>query len=116
MKEDYPLFVKWTKVLDWIMDTVEKYPKSVRFTIGSRTVNLSMDVLEGIIEAIYRKPRIDILENINLYIEKLRVFFRISYERRYISLRQYEFISGELNDTGKMFGGWIKSEKGKRSI
>ena len=67
-----------------------------------------MAVLEAIIEAIYTKDRLYILRNINVYIEKLRVLFRISYERRYISERQYRFIAGELDDCGKMTGGWMK--------
>lgn len=65
--------------------------------------------MEKIIEAIYSKKRIDILQEINIYIEKLRVFFRISYDRKYISTNQFEFICTEIEETGKMIGGWIKS-------
>jgi len=109
MKEDYPAFKKWYKILDWILNKIEKYPKSVKFSFSSRIGNISLDILEKIIEAIYSKKRLDILEQINLYIEKLRVFFRISYERKYISVKQYEYISGELKEFGSMIGGWIKS-------
>jgi len=65
--------------------------------------------MEGIVEAIYTKDRSYILDRINLYIEKLRVMFRITYKRKYISAKQYEYISGLLNETGKMTGGWKKS-------
>lgn len=109
MNEDYPAFRKWYTILDWILDKCEKYPKSVRFTFSNRIANTAMDVLESLIEAIYTKKRSHILRGINLYIEKLRVFFRISFERRYISQPQYEYISAELNEFGKMTGGWIKS-------
>ena len=110
MKEDYPVFVKWSDATDWILDTVEKFPKSVRFTISTRISNITLDIMEGIIEAIYTKDRSYILERLNLYIEKLRVMFRISYKRRYISMNQYEFISEVLNETGKMIGGWKKTQ------
>jgi hypothetical protein len=116
LKEDYPVFTKWYKVLDWIMDTTEKYPKSARFTIATSTVNTSTALLEGIIEAIYTKDRTHILEKLNLYIEKLRVYMRIAHDRRYISVRQYEYISEELNETGKMIGGWLKREKTKLPV
>ena len=96
MRADYPVFTKWYKTLDWILDKCEKFPKNVRFTVTSRIVNISLDVMEGIIEAIYTKNRAYILQRVNLYIEKLRVFFRISFERRYISERQYVYISTEL--------------------
>jgi secreted Zn-dependent insulinase-like peptidase len=109
MKEDYPLFVKWFEATDWILDTVEKFPKSVRFTVSGRIANMALDVMEGIIEAIYTKNRAYILERINLYIEKLRVMFRLSYKRRYLSKQQYEYVSELLNETGKMIGGWKKS-------
>ena len=106
MREDYPLFQKWYGLLDWILDRSEKYPKSVRFSFSSRIANISMDVLERVIEAIYTKKRAKILAEINLQIEKLRVFFRLSFERRYISAAQYEYISAEINEFGRMVGGW----------
>jgi len=110
MKEDYPLFVKWLDATDWILDTIEKYPKSVRFTISGRIGNITLDVMEGIIEAIYTRDRTHILERLNLDIEKLRVMFRISHKRKYISKRQYEHVSEMLDDTGKMLGGWKKNQ------
>jgi hypothetical protein len=111
MNEKYPVYIKWYKTLDWILDTVEKYPKNVRFTISGKIVELSILVMEKIIEAIYSKEKKYILQEINLYIEKLRVFFRISYDRKYISANQFEFICTEIEETGKMIGGWMKSCK-----
>jgi hypothetical protein len=40
MTEDYPAFQKWYKLLDWILDKCEKYPKSVRFTFSSRIASI----------------------------------------------------------------------------
>ena len=110
MNEDYPIFVMWSDATDWILDTVEKYPKSVRFTISGRIGNMTLDVMEGIIEAIYTKDRSRILGKLNLNIEKLRVMFRISYKRKYISRTQYEHVSQMLDKTGKMLGGWKKTQ------
>ena len=109
MRDDFPLFVKWSDSTDWILNTVEKFPKSVRFTISGRIANITLDVMEGIIEAIYTKERRHILEKINLYIEKLSVMFRICYKRRYLSQKQYEYVSELLNESGKMIGGWKKT-------
>lgn len=106
--ENYPVFKKWYEILNWIMDRSEKFPKSVRFSFTNRILNISLEVLELVIEAIYTKERSHILRTINLYIEKLRVFFRLSYQRKYISLRQYEFVSKEINEFGRMIGGWAK--------
>ena len=110
MREDYPLFMKWTKIMDWILDTIERFPKNTKFTLGDRIINHSLDIMETIIEAIYTKKRKDLLSHLNLAIEKLRVLFRICHQRKLISNRQYEFISLELNEAGQMVGGWIKHE------
>ena len=110
MKEDYPIFKKYYTTLDWILNTCEKYPKNVRFTFSSRIMNHSMDILELIIEAIYspKNLRNEKLQKINLHLEKLRVFFRLSHSRNYITVKQYAFISGEVEEIGKMVGGWMK--------
>jgi len=104
----YPIFEQWYRTLDWILATVEKYPKNARFTMASRISNLAMDAMETVIEAVYTKKRRVLLERLNMTLEKLRVFFRISHDRRYISHSQYEYISGAINITGKMAGGWLK--------
>ncbi|MBF0227934.1 MAG: diversity-generating retroelement protein Avd [Desulfobacterales bacterium] len=108
MKEKYPIFIKWLNAMDWILNNVELFPKSARFTVSSRIANLTLDVAENIIEAIYTKERAHILDKINMQLEKLRMLYRICYKRKYISSTQHEYISGVFNETGKMVGGWRK--------
>ena len=93
------------------MDVCAKYPKSVKFTFSDRIINTNMDILDGIIIAIYEKDRIHILKEVNISMERLRIYMRLSMDKKYISIKQHEFISKDINETGKMLGGWIKSEK-----
>jgi hypothetical protein len=111
MNEDYPLFVKWMSVLDWILERSERMPKSVRFSVASRMASYALDVTEGIVEAIYSRDRVPILHRTNLVVEKLRVLMRICHGRRYISGRQYAFISEELDEVGRMLGGWRRASR-----
>jgi len=109
--EDYPLFMHWYKTLDWILDRTEKMPKSVRFSISTRIASTGIDIIENIIETIYTKDKWKHLRNMNMNFEKLRVLFRICHERHYISTRQYQYISEQINEAGKMCGGWLKKCK-----
>ncbi len=111
MRQDYPLYQHWYKTTDWILDKCDKMPKHTRFTMAGRIANLSLDTLEALTEATYSKQKLSILHRINLNFEKLRLFFRLCFDRRYISPVQYEFIQTEINAAGKMVGGWIKSCK-----
>lgn len=108
-REEYPLFVHWYKTLDWILTTVEKFPRQARFTVGQRLAELALETVESITEAIYTKRRSHILDRINLALEKQRVLFRIAHDRRYLSTRQYEYIAKALDEAGRMTGGWRKA-------
>jgi|SRR6056297_2009115 len=108
---EYPLFEQWYNTLNWILDKVEKMPKSTRYSINNRIANLAVDIIEMITEAIYTKQKKHILHNINLHLEKLRIFFRLCKDRRYISVKQYLYISTQLQEAGKMTGGWLKQCK-----
>lgn len=107
---DYPLFVQWAKTLDWILDHCEKMPKYARFTLSTRIATISLNVMEKIVEAIYRKDRKETLRYINMQLELLRVLFRICHSRRYISGRQYAYISEAIHEAGKMCGGWLRMQ------
>jgi len=112
MKDDYPLYIKWRYIVEYLLDICGKFPKNVRFNLSDRLTNTSLDVLELVIEAIYAKHKTDILLKANVYMEKIRALLQISVNKKYISVGQYEHISGEINEAGKMLGGWIKSCKG----
>ena len=45
----------------------------------------------------------------DIEIEVLRTFLRLSLDQKYINLHKYEFWSKQLNEIGKMLGGWMKA-------
>jgi len=57
MKDDYPLYVKWRYITAYMLDSCRKYPINLRFNLVDRLTNISLDVLECIIEAIYAKVK-----------------------------------------------------------
>ncbi len=118
MRENYPLFVHWYQTLDWILAVVEGFPKNARFSLASRLANIGLDTMELTVEAIYTRDRLHILNRINLCLEKLRVLFRISFDRKYISPGQYEHIARAIDEAGRMVGGWRKEtlEKSGQSV
>lgn len=112
----YPVFEHWYKTTDWILQTCERMPKNTRFTIANRITNLVLENLDFIIQAIYNKNKTPFLLKINMNLERLRIFMRLSKDRNYISLKQYEYISIQINENGKMIGGWLKNEKTQKSL
>ena len=90
------------------MDTVERFPRTARFTLGDRLVNSSLNLIELITDAIYTRERGPLLNRVNQELERQRVLFRIAHDRRYLSIAQYEHIAKALDEAGRMTGGWLK--------
>src|SRR5450631_2317988 len=70
------------RFLVWLVPTIEKFPKSHKFTVGDRIQTVALDVLETLIEATYTKERTQHLRRANLGIEKLRFLLRLAAEGR----------------------------------
>ena len=108
----YPLFAEYYKTYAWILHTMEGMPRSIKFTLADRVIVVATEALENIIEAIYAKEKKTLLHGVNLRLEKLRIFFRILFDGRHISEKQYAHISENIDVNGKMTGGWLKTCNG----
>ncbi len=113
MGTEIPAVTKLYDIILWLMPQVEKFPRDYKFTIGDRLINLLLDSLELIIESAYTKEKQQPLRKCNLQIEKLRFLIRIAKDKKCLSINKYAYISKEINELGKMVGGWIKAESGK---
>ena len=95
--------------LVWLLPTVEKFPRSHKFTLGDRIETVALNVLEALIEATYTRDRADTLRRGNLGIEKLRFLIRLAADLRLLDRRRYEHAARALDDTGRLVGGWMKA-------
>lgn len=104
-----PALEKTYCFLLWLVPTVEKFPRSQKFMLGDRIQSTALDVLEGLIEATYRRERAEHLARVNLLLEKLRFLFRLAKDLRILDARRYEFSAREINEIGRLVGGWMKA-------
>lgn len=107
-RTDYPLFNHWIKTLDWLMELCARLPKYIRPILIERILGHSLDIAELLTQAIYSKERIPILRQVNQKLALLRILMRICHRRKWLSTRQYHFISQEIDTAGRMLGGWLK--------
>ena len=101
--------------LVWLVPTIEKFPKSHRFTIGDRIETIAIDVLEALIEATYTRERTQHLRQANLGIEKLRFLLRLAADLRVLDRSRYEYTARTLDETGRLIGGWMKAHSALNS-
>lgn len=105
------VFEDWYTFLNWLLDHTDKFPKRMRFTITSKLESLALSVLDQFITVRYEtkaKKKV-LLKKINLDIEKMRVFIRLSHDRKALNVKSYNYAVKELQSIGKQIGGWMKA-------
>jgi len=80
----------------WLVPVLERFPRGQRFLLGDRLQTLTLDIIEGLIEASYQKAPWDTLHRVNVLLEKQRVLCRLAYKLRHLDVRRYEFAARKL--------------------
>ena len=86
-------------------------PRSARYTIGARIENKFLDLLELSYIAYFseKDKKIEkILECISI-LDTLKFLIHVSWEAKFISHKHYEDLAVNLENVGKMFGGWKRN-------
>jgi four helix bundle protein len=99
-------------LLKVLSELVKNFPRDQKFVLGDRIYNLSADILELYIEAFYTTTSSNkkaLLKKLNIQLEKLRFFLRLAYEKDLFSSGLYRKLSEQIDELGRMTGGWYKS-------
>ena len=102
--DELPIFSQWIQFLEWLLPTMEKFPKRVRYTFADRITNLALDIAEDLVVARYSHDKQAILRGINLKLEKLRVLLRLSHRLCYMPRAGYEHAARSVNEVGCLRG------------
>ena len=110
---DIPIFKKTYELYKKFYTFRTTVPKQDRYTLWQRCENLMLDFLEGVLSAsqMPKSEKLPILEKASLKLNFLRVFLRLMKEIKSIDNKKYSMLQEEIDEIGRMLGGWIKSVK-----
>ncbi len=111
MKTRPPIYTRYYDLLGWLLDHTAKFPKHMRFGLVQKIEGVALDLLDQLTEALFRADRHLLHDAVNIRIEKLRVFLRLSHDRQLLSADQLRFAIGELDEVGRMWHGWTGDRK-----
>jgi len=88
-------------------------PKQDRYVIWLKCENLTLDMLGGIMSAsqLPKAKKLPELMKISAQLNQLRIFLRLAKEVRAVENKHYVNLEKIINETGRMLGGWIRSDK-----
>ena len=113
LPQSLPIVVKMYDLLLYLIPQVSKFPRSQRYSLGERLKNVSFDILELLLDALYSRDKMPLLHRINIKLDKARYYIRLSKDLKLINLQRYEVLSKMVNEIGIQLGGWIKHQKQK---
>ncbi|MFA5987882.1 MAG: diversity-generating retroelement protein Avd [Candidatus Paceibacterota bacterium] len=110
---DIPIFKKTYELYKEFYSLRNSVARQNRYTIWQRCENLILDILENILWAsqLSKTEKLPILEKTSLRLNFLRVFFRLCKEIKVIDNKKYVLLEEDVDEIGRMLGGWIKSTK-----
>ncbi|MBT3314552.1 MAG: diversity-generating retroelement protein Avd [Anaerolineae bacterium] len=104
-----PIFARTSDFMLWLLNHTEKFPKNERFRMAKRLEDSAFKFYEFLIESTRTKKRKrQLLLKADVELEKLRLYLRMSQQRKLTSHSQYRFAYGTLVEVGKLLGSWIK--------
>lgn len=91
------------------------FPKVSRNSLGKKIDNQFLELLESIFASIYLPPQLKLLRLIaaSSQLDKVKFFIQLAWENKCVSLDRYGNLSEQLNEIGRMLGGWIKGLENK---
>lgn len=97
--------------LKWLMERIAKFPRNQKYSFGNVLEQKGLLILEQLIYAYYQRDKLETLKKVNIEIEVIRHYLRLSKDMNFITLNQYEFAINALFEIGKQIGGWIKQQE-----
>ncbi len=88
---------------------LQQFPKSERHTLAAEMKKSMIQLLSLIIACNKKYYKKTTMQELDVELDTLRSFIRLSMTLKFLPFKKYEVWSGFLNELGKMVGGWFKS-------
>lgn len=87
------------------------FPKKDRYTLGQRCELTLLDILQAVIVAsnLTKEEKLPTLREGSSKVDLLKVLFRLAKDVRALDNKKYLILEEQLQEIGRMFGGWIKT-------
>ncbi len=113
MVEDLRIQSKVYQLLQWLLPKSEKFPRFYRTTLTKRLMDAALVLHESIAAAtsFTGSQRYKLLLQADSSLNIIRIYLRLISDWQWLSLSQYEHVSGIVAEIGRMLGAWIKRQK-----
>ena len=109
--EELKILQKTYDMIQYAYICLRQFPKSEKFALAGEIKKVMSSLLRLIIQANKRYFKKTTLQDIDVELQTLKMYVRLSKDLEFLPIKKYEVWSRHLDEIGKMLGGWIKSQK-----
>lgn len=106
------IYQKYLELIYYTNNLIKKYPKSETFCLVKEIKNSlysGFRLLMYAIKTYELKSKLKYLSELDIQLDLIKVYIRLSYKYKYISMQNYNSWSNILTDICNMLGGWINA-------
>lgn len=92
----------------YLHTALKHFPKSEKFVLSADIKNTFFEMLKLFLIANKSRYKKKILYEADVQLDILRFRIRAAHNLQFLKTKQYEIVSIQLNEIGKLLGGWIK--------
>jgi hypothetical protein len=111
--EELIVITKTYDLILWSCNHTSRFPRQHRFVLGERLERTLYELLETLIQAKYSHDRLTLLNEANLTLEILRFQVRLAKDLQCLKATSYGFAAKQIDEIGKLVGGWLKAKKNR---
>lgn len=104
-----PIFVRTYDLVKWLIPQTVKFPRQQRFVLAEAVQRTVLRFHEQLIAAAYAEAPLPLLKEADVSLAQLRFYLRLCKDLELLSFKQYEHVSRNVAEIGRLLGGWIKS-------
>lgn len=112
---DLPIISKLSSAYAIWQQTSVSFPKSCRQTLGRKIDLFLLETTELLFISAHssQENKLPILEKANTKLDLAKFFLQIAWQLKALDNKKYICVSSELEEVGKMLGGWKNELKKK---
>lgn len=110
-----PIIQKFVAIYKLWVGYKDNFPKKTKFTLAAKIDLLFLEIVELLYVAAYlnKQEKLPYLQRAGRKIDILKFFLQISWELKSLDNKKYVALSEQLNEIGKMVGGWMRGIQNK---
>lgn len=111
LENEAPILKKIFDFYKIFYQCVKIFPKKDQYSLGKRCEDYLLLFMECVVLAasLPKERKLKALEVANMKFDMLKIFIRLAHELKMIDNKKYLALGTEIQEIGKMLGGWIRS-------